>query len=88
MRFEVLAGDLDGTLAQEGIVEGSTIAALEQLRASVRRAVMVTGREIDELRQVFSRTDLFHVIVAENGGVIYTPAKGEFKSLHRRKMFM
>jgi len=43
---------------------------------------MVTGREIESLRRVFSRMDLFEVIVAENGAVLYYPQEGIFKPLH------
>jgi hydroxymethylpyrimidine pyrophosphatase-like HAD family hydrolase len=43
---------------------------------------MVTGREIEDLKGTFSRFDLFEVIVAENGGVLYYPAANEHKLLH------
>lgn len=82
MRFEILATDYDGTLAHHGLVDPSTIAALERLRESGRRALLVTGREIEDLRLVFSRFDLFDMIVAENGAVLYYPSSGEFKLLH------
>ena len=82
MRFETLATDFDGTFADNGVVEPSTLVAMQRLRASGRHAVMVTGRQIEDLHSVFSRTDLFDVIVAENGGVLYTPATKQFQSLH------
>lgn len=81
MRFLVLATDYDGTLAHEGHVEAKTISALDRLRASGRKLVLVTGRHIPDLSTVFSRFDLFDRIVAENGGLLYRPATGEEKLL-------
>jgi hydroxymethylpyrimidine pyrophosphatase-like HAD family hydrolase len=82
MRFDVLATDYDGTLARQGTVAATTLAALERLRASGRRTILVTGREIEDLKRIFSRFDLFDVVVGENGAVIYYPASGLIKSLH------
>jgi HAD superfamily hydrolase (TIGR01484 family) len=73
MRIFVFATDYDGTLAQDGLVAPSTIAALERLRASGRRTVLVTGRELRDLQRVFQRLDLFDRVVAENGAVLYRP---------------
>ena len=84
MQYEILATDYDGTLASDGIVAPSTIQALERLRATGRRAWMVTGREIEDLSRIFSRLDLFDVIVAENGGVLFYPETRELRVLHGR----
>lgn len=81
MRFLLLATDYDSTLASEGHVQLKTIAALERLRASARRLILVTGRHIPDLSTVFSRFDLFDRIVAENGGLLYRPATREEKLL-------
>lgn len=43
---------------------------------------MVTGREIKELKEVFSRLDLFDVVVGENGALLYYPASDQVKLLH------
>jgi len=69
-----LATDYDGTLAEDGRVAESTIAALESLRRSGRSIILVTGRELAQLLEVFDRTDLFDWIVAENGALLYHPA--------------
>ena len=82
MRYRVFATDYDGTLAHHGVVEPHAIAALERLRASGRKAFMVTGRELEDLRQIFSRLDLFDVIVAENGALLYYPNSEEVELLH------
>lgn len=74
MRYMVLATDYDGTLALDERLDKPTIAALLRLRASGRRLVMVTGRELDDLKRVCHRLDLFDLVVAENGALIYTPA--------------
>jgi HAD superfamily hydrolase (TIGR01484 family) len=81
MRFLLLATDYDGTLASEGHVEQETIAALERLRASGRKLILVTGRQMPDLSTVFSRFDLFERVVAENGGLLYRPVSREEKLL-------
>lgn len=75
MRFLALATDFDGTLARNGIVSQRTVCALERLRASGRRLLLVTGRELRDLQQVFPRLDLFDLSVLENGGTLYFPAE-------------
>src|SRR5215211_2141724 len=81
MRYFALATDYDGTLAHDGIVSDSTIAALEQLRSTGRKLLLVTGRELADLLRVFPRIDLFDRVVAENGALIYTPATREEQPL-------
>src|SRR3954462_8638281 len=46
MRYLALATDYDGTLATNGRVADSTLEALQKLRDSGRRLIMVTGREL------------------------------------------
>ena len=71
-----LATDFDGTLANHGAVEPGTLQALEQLKSTGRRLVLVTGREVSDLWRVFPELHLFDRVVAENGGVILDPATG------------
>lgn len=73
MRYLVLASDYDNTLAANGQVAGPTRAALERLRASGRRAILVTGRRLEDLLRVCDCSHLFGYIVAENGAVLYEP---------------
>jgi HAD superfamily hydrolase (TIGR01484 family) len=73
MRYLALATDYDGTLAADGRVRPQTIDAVERLRASGRRAILVTGRELDDLKSVFPRLDIFDRVVAENGALLYRP---------------
>ena len=81
MRYIALATDYDGTLADDGQVTTSTIAALERFRQSGRKLILVTGRELADLESVFSALWLFDRIVAENGAVLYTPATHEKRVL-------
>ncbi len=74
MRYLVLCCDYDGTLATEGEVFPETAAAVERLLASGRRLVLVTGRELDELKTVCHCLQLFEYVVAENGALLYHPA--------------
>ena len=81
MRYHVLATDYDGTIATDGHLDEPTLSALERLKASGRKLVLVTGRELDDLLHVCPRLDLFERVVAENGALIYTPATREEKPL-------
>jgi HAD superfamily hydrolase (TIGR01484 family) len=81
MRYHVLATDYDGTLAHHGRVDDATIAALEEVRRSGRKMVLVTGRLLDDLVTVFPRIDLFDYAVVENGAVIHCPATRETRAL-------
>ena len=81
VRYLALATDYDGTLAEQGTVRPETVAAVERLRKSGRRAVLVTGRELEDLKTVFDRFDLFDLVVAENGALLYRPQTREYKCL-------
>jgi hydroxymethylpyrimidine pyrophosphatase-like HAD family hydrolase len=74
MRYLVLATDYDGTLASHGQVREDVIESLQQVRSSGRKLVLVTGRVLPELITVFPRIDLFDLVVAENGALLYHPA--------------
>jgi HAD superfamily hydrolase (TIGR01484 family) len=78
--YQALATDYDGTLATDGAVLEPTLEALEALRRSGRKLVMVTGRELADLRRVFAHLELFDLVVAENGALLYRP-----KSRTRRR---
>ncbi|MCD6680670.1 MAG: HAD family hydrolase [Burkholderiaceae bacterium] len=73
MYLIAFATDYDGTLAHEGRVAADTIGALERLRDSGRKLLMVTGRELPDLERVFDRLDLFDLVVAENGALLHWP---------------
>ncbi len=81
MRYHALACDYDGTLAHHGRVSDETVAALERLRGSGRRLIMVTGREYDDLQKNFPRLEIFENVVAENGAMLYFPKARKEKVL-------
>ena len=59
MRYHALACDYDGTIAHDGKVDDATVAALERLRETGRRVILVTGRQLDDLKQVFPEAGNF-----------------------------
>jgi HAD superfamily hydrolase (TIGR01484 family) len=81
MRYFCLCCDYDGTLAHDGKVAPSTIEALKRVSASGRKLVLATGRELNDLLQVFPELPIFDRVVAENGAVLYRPAERDQKIL-------
>jgi HAD superfamily hydrolase (TIGR01484 family) len=81
MRYFALVCDYDSTLADQGIVKESTITALRRLAESGRKRILVTGRELDDLLQVFPAHEVFDRIVAENGALLYNPSTRKSKPL-------
>ena len=81
MRYLAFATDYDGTLATNGRVEESTVRSLEQLKASGRKLLLVTGRHLPDLQRVFPKLGLFDRVVAENGALLHDPASREEKVL-------
>ena len=79
--YQVLATDYDGTLAHHGVVSRQTLGAIERLRAAGKKLVLVTGRELEELKQVFPAIGLCDLVVAENGALLYWPNTGQMKLL-------
>lgn len=77
MRFRALACDYDGTLATHGVVDHDTVAALARWLAADRLLLMVTGRELPELKSIFPELAMFHLVVAENGALLYDPARDQ-----------
>ncbi len=77
MQFHALAVDYDGTLATDGVVDEKTIEALHRLRESGRRLILVTGRIIEQLLQVFPQIGLCDMIVADNGAILFDPKSGK-----------
>jgi HAD superfamily hydrolase (TIGR01484 family) len=77
--YQALATDYDGTLAHHGTVSAKTLAAIHRLRASGKKLVLVTGRRLEELKQVFPDIGLCDFVVAENGALRYWPTTGRIK---------
>jgi hydroxymethylpyrimidine pyrophosphatase-like HAD family hydrolase len=74
MRYKAFATDYDGTMAHDGVVDEPTVEALRSARSAGMRLLMVTGRELPDLFNTFAHSDIFDLIVAENGAVVYNPA--------------
>jgi HAD superfamily hydrolase (TIGR01484 family) len=81
MKFRALATDYDGTIAWHGAVPDSTCEALERFKASGRKLLLVTGRELHDLFSVFQYAKLFDLMVMENGGLLYNPQTQESEVL-------
>jgi HAD superfamily hydrolase (TIGR01484 family) len=77
MRYLALAVDYDGTAAHDDWLSDSTASALERLRVSGRRVVLVTGRRLEDLLRVCPKVGLFDLVVAENGAILYDPEHRE-----------
>ena len=80
-RFHALATDYDGTLAHNGIVHAKTVQALERFIGTGRKLILVTGRELPPLLEIFPQIGLFDIVVAENGALLYRPQTKEATTL-------
>ena len=76
-----LACDYDETLASGGQVVLSARDALARLRLGGSKAILVTGRELEDLITVFPDVWLFDMVVAENGAVLYRPDDDHIRAL-------
>jgi hydroxymethylpyrimidine pyrophosphatase-like HAD family hydrolase len=74
MRYHILATDYDGTIATDGALDPPTVEALRKALATGRRLILVTGRELPDLKQVCPYLELFEIVVAENGALLYQPS--------------
>ncbi len=81
MYVMALATDYDGTLAEYGEVRQETLQALKRLKETGRKLLLVTGRELPDLKRVFPHIDLFDKVVAENGALLYSPETQEERPL-------
>src|SRR3954470_2077075 len=82
MGYRAIALDYDGTIAREGVVPLRVLEALRTLKASGRRLVLVTGRELEELLALFPDIGIFDRVVAENGALLYRPETEQRVALH------
>lgn len=81
MRFDTLACDYDGTLAANGVVTPQTLLTLQRWKNKGGKLLLVTGRELEDLRTIFNHTSLFERIIAENGAILFNPASGALRML-------
>jgi HAD superfamily hydrolase (TIGR01484 family) len=81
MRYLALAVDYDGTAARDDKLSDNAAQAIERLRISGRRSILVTGRRLHDLQRVCPGIGIFDLVVAENGGVVYDPQRREAAAL-------
>ncbi|MBD2483667.1 HAD family hydrolase [Planktothrix sp. FACHB-1365] len=84
MNYLALATDFDGTLATDGMVEESTLKALERWQQSGRQLILITGRQLDNLIAHIPVINVFDWVIAENGAVLYQPTTQVEKLLAER----
>ena len=80
MNVHVVATDYDGTIAEGNRVAEVTAKALDRIRATGRKLLLVTGRMLPDLQAVCPEADrMFDAIVAENGAMVYFPERREVR---------
>lgn len=83
MRYLALAMDYDGTLTNSDRMGDDVAAALERLRASGRRSILLTGRTFEELVDAGVNLTFFDMIVLENGAALHVPESRQTTALAR-----
>src|SRR5947207_6880731 len=82
VNVHVLACDYDGTVADGGRCSPEMIQALDRVRESGRKVLLVTGRVLPDLKAVCTDIDrMFDAVVAENGALLYFPETREARML-------
>ena len=81
MRFTAVALDFDGTIAHDSLVPAHVVDGLERLKATGRKLMLVTGRELGELLSIFPEIAVFDRVVAENGALLYCPQTKDKRDL-------
>src|SRR5439155_4546087 len=82
VNVHVFATDYDGTIAERNQVSETTARALERVRATGRKVLLVTGRMLPDLQRVCPDADrMFDAVVAENGALVYFPERREVRRL-------
>ena len=56
------------------------MAALEDVKKSGRKLILVTGRHLDDLQRVFPEIGIFNLVVAENGDFSSIPREQRARS--------
>lgn len=81
MSLKMIASDYDGTIANDGAVAPDTVQALCAAKDAGWLLALVTGRMLESLGALFPQLDLFDLVVAENGAVIYLSAQDQVVTL-------
>lgn len=78
---KVLACDYDGTLIDEPPLERAVYSALIEAKSAGYVLAIVTGCTLDRLLSEVEQVDVFDLVVAETGTVIYLPAAKYFHTV-------
>jgi hypothetical protein len=82
VNIHVFATDYDGTIAEGNRVDEATARALERVRATGRKLLLVTGRMLPDLQGVCPDLErMFDAVVAENGALVYFPEHRDVRTL-------
>ncbi|WP_107671186.1 HAD family hydrolase [Cyanothece sp. BG0011] len=81
MKYRAIATDYDGTLATDGTVDTEIRQSLKRYREAGGHLLLVTGRELSELKEVFNDLALFDGVIAENGAVFWQPGDEQVQLL-------
>ena len=73
MNCKLLATDYDETVAESTRVRPETLDALRELREAGIRLVLTTGPSVENVLQIFPGVNVFHLVLGENGSVMYDP---------------
>lgn len=79
-KFKALAADGDGTLTRGGHMGQATYTALQRLRQARKVIILTTGETPTDLAE-FPHLELFDIVVAENGALLFNPATGKEECL-------
>ena len=90
MYFVALATDYDGTIAEDGVVAEATLEALRELKQSGRKLLLVTGRQLPDLKRFFPRLRflIWSSPRMEASFSIQRPARRRCSGQNRRKRFL
>ena len=76
--FRLVASDIDGTLIRgDGSLSRRTVDAIDKLHARGVPTVLVTGRPVRWLRQLYDQMDELVPAICANGAVVYDPDTDE-----------
>jgi len=81
MKLAALALDYDGTIAVDGTLSPLVRQAISDVRQAGIAVILVTGRQLSDLRRVAGDLACFDVVVAENGAVLEFPSSGRHVQL-------
>ena len=84
LNLRALATDFDGTLAHDGTVNAATTHALDRLKRAGFLLILVTGRELNDLRAIFPNLTWFDLAVLENGASSFIPARALSRPSRKR----